>query len=407
MPAREPVKDALAERIAVHVEALCLRHPDRHVGSEGNRAANEYFAESVRIHGFEVERTGFPCIDWEPGEVALSAGGEAFEAFPGPYSNPYEGVAELVAASTVEELESLDARGRVLLLTGSVASSQLTPRDYPWYRFEEHTRILEATEHAAPEAVIAATGRDPMAGALYPFPLIEDGDVGIPSAYMRDVDGERLRKHAGGTVRLRIGSRRAPARCEQLVARRPGGAGRVVAAAHIDTKPATPGALDNATGVACLLAVAELLHGMPLPHAVELLPFNGEDHYASPGQVEYVRANEGRFGEIRLAVNIDAAGFRGGPTAVSTYECPDELREGVARAASRRELLTEGRPWPQSDHMIFAMRGVPAVALTSAEAQRVLEEIAHTREDLPGLADPALLAETARFVAELLTMIVP
>lgn len=36
-----------------------------------------------------------------------------------------------------------------------------------------------------------------MMGALYPFPLFEDGDFDIPSVYMTDVEGERLAAYAG------------------------------------------------------------------------------------------------------------------------------------------------------------------------------------------------------------------
>lgn len=46
-------------------------------------------------------------------------------------------------------------------------------------------------------AVIAATGRNPdLAGYLYPFPLFD--------AYMKDVDGARLLRYTGQTVRMRI-----------------------------------------------------------------------------------------------------------------------------------------------------------------------------------------------------------
>ena len=50
-------------------------------------------------------------------------------------------------------------------------------------------------------AIIAATGRDPgLAGGVYPFPLIEDGDFDIPSVYMKDVEGDRLADYAGQEV---------------------------------------------------------------------------------------------------------------------------------------------------------------------------------------------------------------
>ena len=56
----------------------------------------------------------------------------------------------------------------------------------------------------------------------------------------------------------------------------------IVVCAHLDSKATTPGAFDNAAGVATLLALTEVGHldGLPL----ELVLFNGEDHVDSCGE---------------------------------------------------------------------------------------------------------------------------
>jgi hypothetical protein len=56
---------------------------------------------------------------------------------------------------------------------------------------------------------------------------------------------------------------------------------RAVVSAHVDSKVTTNGALDNGGGVAVLLGLAE--RGLDRFRAVELVFFNGEDHYAAPG----------------------------------------------------------------------------------------------------------------------------
>jgi hypothetical protein len=49
--------------------------------------------------------------------------------------------------------------------------------------------------------IIAATSRSPeLAGALYPFAWIEDGDFDIPSVYMTDEQGARLAAYVGKAV---------------------------------------------------------------------------------------------------------------------------------------------------------------------------------------------------------------
>ncbi|MBU5585295.1 Zn-dependent exopeptidase M28, partial [Enterococcus sp. S181_ASV_20] len=55
--------------------------------------------------------------------------------------------------------------------------------------------------------------------------------------------------------------------------------------AHIDTKPTTSGALDNGTGVAVLLTLAEQLIQNELDNQLEFILFNGEDYYSMPGEM--------------------------------------------------------------------------------------------------------------------------
>ncbi len=393
----------LVTRTCERLDALCLTHPDRHVGGEGVRAANELFAADVAAAGFDVERIAFDCVDWECSAAALRADGREIPLHVGPYSPPFAGSATLVAVANVEELEALEAPGSILLLHGAIAAEQLTPRHYPFYQMPEHQRILRAIDAAAPAAVIAATDTTPMAAALRPFPLLEDADAGFPSAYLLHTEGDTLLRYAGMTVDLEIDSRQIQAASEQLIARRAGRSGRrVIVAAHIDSRHGTPGALDNATGVAALLALADLLAKSVPAHTVELVPFNGEDNFAAYGEVAFLARHEEALADVALAINIDAAGRAGDTTALSFYGCPDPLRAAVLAAATRHERVAEGPEWPMSDHMVFSMRGVPAVALTSSGLYEISAEVAHTSADTPDLADPALVVEAAEFVRDVI-----
>jgi hypothetical protein len=51
--------------------------------------------------------------------------------------------------------------------------------------------------------------------------------------------------------------------------------------------------------------------------------------------------------------------------------------------------------------MIFAMRGIPAMAITSTDFATASRAYSHTPADTPDILDFDLLAGTARFVAEL------
>jgi aminopeptidase YwaD len=172
--------------------------------------------------------------------------------------------------------------------------------------------------------------------------------------------------------------------------------------AHIDAKEGTPGALDNATGAAVLLLVAEELTEYAGRLGVEIVALNGEDHYSAAGEMQYLRLNAGRFGEIALGINLDGAGYREGDTCFSLYGCPDELAATVRHTMAHREGLSEGPPWYQGDHGLFLAQQVPALAITSERFEVLWAEVAHTPRDAPELVDPTKLLVTAHALAELI-----
>lgn len=394
--------DELVERTRARLDTLCLAHPDRHVGGQGNSAANDFFEREVQAAGMRIERIPFACVDWEYTDAWLKLDGLDVPLRVGPYSPPFDDSARLTTVSTIEELEGLKETGDILLLHGPIAADQVTPRNYPFYQMDEHVRLLAALDAAAPAAVIAATDRTAMAHAVSPFPLFEDADLGFPSAYLLHTAGHVLVEHHGERVSLRISSRQTPASGEQLVARTDGGGRRVIVSAHIDSRHGTPGALDNATGVCVLMALADILSRDAAPIAVELLPFNGEDNFAAYGEMAYLEAYGDGLADVVLAINIDAAGRSGDMSAVSFYACPDELRQRVAEQVTTHPRIVEGPEWPMSDHMVFAMRGVPAAALTSTGLYEISAEVAHTAKDVPELADPSLIVQTAEFIRDVI-----
>jgi aminopeptidase YwaD len=309
----------------------------------------------------------------------------------------------LTCASAVEQLETDAIRGAIVLIHGELASGQVMPKNFTFYNPESHRRIIRALELHQPAAIVAATGRDPgMVGSQYPFPLFEDGDLDIPNAYMKDVDGARLGAHEGEPVRLSIDSRRIPTTAEHVVAALPGkDAGRIVVFAHIDSRKGSPGALDNASGVTTLLALAELLsesyRGGP---TIEIVPFNGEDNYANPGEMLWVAENEGRFDEIILGINIDDLGMRGTDNHVSFYGCPADLEAAVRRVMADHPSVQEGPQWFQSDHAILSQYARPAIAMASSDIAGFMAKYAHSDRDTLELADPELISAAAFFLRD-------
>jgi aminopeptidase YwaD len=336
------------------------------------------------------------------GETRQHAGEDTFKAYPSPFTLGCAARAALVSAVSLEELRGLDLAGKIVLLHGALTAAQLAPKDYPFYSVEEHQEIIRLLEGGGALAVIAATGRDlQMVGNLYPFPLFEDGNFNVPSCYITDVDGERLRAYAGQAIVLRIDATRLPSSGCNVNAIKGDPSRRIVVCAHIDSKIGTPGANDNASGVVALLLLAELLCDYRGENGVELVALNGEDHYSAAGELLYLNENQGKLGEIALAINLDDVGYLHGLNAYSFYNLPVEMEEKARAAFALHPDLAPGEQWYQSDHMVFVQNGVPAMAVTSDRFEEMMQTITHTPQDTIELVDPAKLARLALALRDL------
>jgi len=171
----------------------------------------------------------------------------------------------------------------------------------------------------------------------------------------------------------------------------------VVLCAHLDTAMNTAGAADNAGGVACLLALAEE-HDLELKGCgLEFVAFNGEE-YLPMGDDEYLRRAKDYFEDIRLAVNLDGVGLALGTTSVTILAASEEQQALVKEVAGKFSGVVWTEPWPESNHSTFAMRNIPAVAITSEGERRVAH---HPHDDLAGMS-AGRLQEAISLVKEML-----
>jgi aminopeptidase YwaD len=157
----------------------------------------------------------------------------------------------------------------------------------------------------------------------------------------------------------------------------------VVLCAHFDTMINTTGAMDNASGVAALLALAEELRGEELPYALEFIAFNGEE-YLPIGDDEYVRRAGDSFDRILFALNIDGIGPFYTSSTITLMEANPAFQTQVEQMSAAYPGVVWVEPWPESNHSTFAMRGVPALAFSSLGARH----LAHTPKDTLDIIDP-------------------
>lgn len=383
-------------------EAGMFEFGERPLGTEANRNAAAYLASEAERMGYAVDRLPFKCIRWGKGPSFLDRGGTKVDVSASPFSPAFDKWCDAVAVSSTQQLKRTRCEGKIVFLLGEIAKEPLMPLDYPFYFPDAHREIYALLDERKPAAILAVTGKHPSCG-LEPYPLFDDANFKIPSGYLDAAAMEKV-VEGKGKIRLMFDSKTFPETGEQVVARKKASGdskGKIAVFAHMDTAYDTPGALDNAAGVAVLLAVMEHLKNYAGPYDLEFIPFNGEDSPMVKGQLSYLERYGKEMGSIRLGINIDAPGAKGSKTAVSAYNLGADRQRWLNAEIAKFKTVERGPEWVEGDHSIFVFRGVPCLAVTSSTLREEVMSISHTSQDTVKQVDRDLLVSTAQFIAEL------
>jgi aminopeptidase YwaD len=268
-----------------------------------------------------------------------------------------------------------------------------------FYNPENHQKIIKLLENKKPSGIVTIAHDDKAV-----FPIIEDGDFCIPSAYVSKSEGEKIISHINYEAALKIVSERKESQGANVIGLKQGkNKQKIVVCAHFDTKPTTPGAIDNASGTAVLLRIAELMRDKKIDNNLELVAFNGEDYYSVPGQMQYL--NDNVMENIALVINVDGVGIKNRKIGVAYINIEESRREKFLELHHEYKNIRQIEPWVQGDHSMFTMQGIPALAITSEDIFDLLESIIHSPEDTFDKVDHNLIEETARFVIDILLQI--
>lgn len=321
---------------------------DRRTAGEGERASARYLGE--RLHGLgakDVATSTFRSqTSWAPAHLVHLAIGAGLAALRHPVAR--WGGAAIAVSYELEVSGRLQWARRLLPARRGVSVWARIPAA----GHSRRTVVLCAHHDAAhmgavwhPYAVAASRRLAAATGHAVPshaIPLTALAAAAIPSRRIRFAAGAALAASAALMVQS-MGSRTAP------------------------------GANDNASGVAAVLALAGQFVASPLPETTVLVVFPGGEEAGNTGIKDWLRRHRRQLDpDHTLVINLDSVGSRG-PMVVSAREAltntlAADAVERAHRAAAELGLDLEQVSFPNAtDAAIMTHAGLPAVSLLSVE----------------------------------------
>lgn len=321
---------------------------DRRTATGGEARSARYIADTlVAIGATDVELPIFRThSSWVPAHVAhIAAGGLA--------AVTDHGVARALGALVTVSYE-LEVAGR----------SQWIRRFIPARRGTSATARIPAIGESHRTVVVVAHHDAAHTGWMWRPSAI------TVSQWLSSRTGRAIPSHAPTLVAL--AATILPARWPRI-----GAAVALAASAALMVQsmrsPTTPGANDNATGVAAALELARRLTDNPLPNTTVLLVFPGGEEAGNTGIRQWLRQHRAQLDPTRtLVINLDAVGSRG-PLALAHRESlsnplsQDAVRHARQGAADLGiELLLRAIP-NATDAVSLTHAGLTTISLLSDE----------------------------------------
>lgn len=175
----------------------------------------------------------------------------------------------------------------------------------------------------------------------------------------------------------------------------------------IHLSPASPGACDNASGVAAVISAAGEIGDGPGANLDLWVVLTGAEESGSEGMAGFVRNHRAELADRGATfINLDSVGFGRihcvtGEGPVATTALDRGLIELCEKVAAHRDLeLGRARIPMRTDAVAAQVRGFPAISLIGAE-NGVGSPLAHTLGDLPGTIDHRALDAATGLVVDL------
>jgi len=366
----------------------------RFMGSQGDARAARYIADRFGQTGLTPELAAFPVIGWRvhgQARLEISAAGASSWS---PVCYPY-----VYSSSTAAQ----GSWGRVVPAGRQelFSAQKFRPFERAKFRFRKYSMVsadgavlAQIVSRDFPDAAPAA------AWGVLPLPRT------TPTVMIGEREGRRLEAMVAGQpvdARLTVTTEfSADATACNVIARLPGLDRRksqepVLVAAHYDTQYAGPGAVDNASGVACLLSLARYFSDHRPARSILFAAYSGEEvgFVGAKHHVASLKDTE-QLATVRAMLNLDMLAcnepnwIHVSDDFLAVESCRRAASDvGITETYGPVEFVTP--PWPSGDQDPFYDEGIPCVSFTW-KGYRYPHT--HTAEDTADKVDAEVLVDS-------------
>jgi aminopeptidase YwaD len=347
-----------------HIEVLTRDIGVRLAGSPGERMAADYVAGEWRRHGVAVSIEEFAVRERVVTSQSLEVlAGGAWRRFPcsllsnspGTDGRTVEARLAVIDAATGYQREDLsDLRGKAVVHLGSHIEAA-----------DHYRRLMEAGPAFLLFVDVRYPGDVPTADGMFPAYVHHFGAVPTVSVAYRHA--WTWLAEGAAAARLRVDGGMRPSLSQNVIGELSGSdpaAGVIHVGAHHDTQADSPGADDNATGVAAILALARALAGVPRLRTIRFVSFGAEEQLSAGSAVFVRRHRDDLRANGRFMFNFDTLGSHLGWNYL-VCNGPDGIAQPFVDALKARgqHVNVSTNLIPYADHFPFVAAGVPAAWL--------------------------------------------
>jgi aminopeptidase YwaD len=287
----------LKNRLQENIDKLLSTGP-RPPGSNAELAAAKWIEQKLTSFGYYPEIQYFASGSHNAVCSRLTVDGVEYNSLPSLFSASGKVSGELIFISDIFAFPEKNADGKIAVMYAHGGLKE---------RFERMSELkncgLKAIICISPEMDIISTK------------LIRYENLGLPVAAVSWRTGNELVRQAGKTADLTIEFEAEPraGQSQNVIAMLQGeNEYWLSVSAHHDTAPFDPGALDNNTGSAMLLALAEAFAGKKLPATVYFVSTGSEENggfdMCGAGAKAFYKQMHGRLDKCIAHIEIDSIG---------------------------------------------------------------------------------------------------